>query len=52
MALAARQPEAAVAIQIQNADIRGSPYSLLHFACTRLYRLTKGDLRQLFLREP
>ena len=34
----------AIAIQIKNAGIRGSPYSLRHTACTRLCRLAKGDL--------
>ncbi len=33
-----------IAIQIKNAGIRGSPYSLRHTACTRLCRLAKGDL--------
>ena len=34
----------AIAIQIKNAGLRGSPYSLRHTACTRLCRLAKGDL--------
>lgn len=34
----------AIAIQIKNAGIRGSPYSLRHTACTRLCRLAQGDL--------
>jgi integrase len=34
----------AIAIQIQKAGIRGSPYSLRHTACTRLCRMANGDL--------